>query len=110
MKGTVITLIALLLALGAVMGYQMVYAADKIVELQPAESQDVETGIGAGEREELLSMPVAWGYDPNRIEQLLPAESQDVETGIGAGEREEMLLLPVDVEYDPYRINTLRPH
>jgi hypothetical protein len=108
MKGTVIGLIALCIALGAAMGTEMVYAFDKIELVQPAESQEVETGIRAGEVEEMLLIPVAVTYDPYRIEKLRSAESYEAETGIGAGEAEEMLLLPVEEEYDPYRIEKLR--
>ncbi len=110
MKGAAILLIALCIALGAVIGTELVYAVDKIELLQPAESQAVETGIGAGEAEAMRLIAITAEYDPYRIEALRPAESQEVETGIGAGEAEEMLLLPVGMEHDPYRINTLRPH
>ncbi len=108
MKGTIIALSALCIALGAAMGTEMVYAFDKIELLKPAESQEVETTIHAGEVEEMLLIPVAVTYDPYKIEKVRSAESDEVEIGIGAGEAEEMLLLPVEEEYDPYRIEKLR--
>ncbi|UCE80006.1 MAG: hypothetical protein JSV13_05080 [Nitrospiraceae bacterium] len=106
MKGTVIALITLCIALGTAMGTEMVYAVDRIELLQPTGTQEVETSISAGEREEMLLIPVAVPYDPNRIDTLRPSGSQEVETGIGAGEAEEMQLLPV---YDLYRIDEQRP-
>lgn len=106
MKGTVCTLIALLLMLVAIMAHETVYAADRIEMLRVADSAEVETG--AGETPWVLIETFEKPYETGRIELLRPADSAEVDVSMGAGEAAEMKLLPVEI-YETGRIELLRP-